>query len=501
MVDYARMVEIVNGMLQARRHRHGDVTLFLDREGVARSTAYRWKEQVAWWLEAGPEELRRLSAELEEAREVVARSAREPSAAGLRDPARELRFMAEGLTRGISTANVAALLAVAGGRRVDAKTVERRVGKLADAAPATFGCHFAGVGRVVAGDEVFLPGPLLMTVEPVSLLINGLRLADGRGAEDWKGVFAALGDLERYVSDRGRGIVAAGQEAKVPGGADQWHLLRPARQAMGHLARTAYASIGAEYGARAALEAAREAKGEKAVRRARKAYAKARRVCKRAIAEFDRLEPLMANVTEAFAYVTPDGQVNTAGRAREQVRAVLAELGETKGGQRLAAKLSGLGDPLAFTHLEALAEGLDEVSLEETGAERERTLARLVRETEAWRRHDKTSVDALAEAATSPTDRAEIEVIRAFDLAIRSSSYVECVNGRMRSVQVSRKHVGEKFLYLVAVHHNMTPFGRGSVRKGQSPAEWAGVVLPTNDWIELLERKAEELRTRAAQAG
>jgi len=63
MVDYARMIEIVNGMLQSRRHRHGDVTLFLDREGVPRPTAYRWKEHVAWSMQEGPEKLRRVSAD------------------------------------------------------------------------------------------------------------------------------------------------------------------------------------------------------------------------------------------------------------------------------------------------------------------------------------------------------------------------------------------------------------------------------------------------------
>lgn len=501
MVDYARMIEIVNGMLQSRRHRYGDVTLFLDREGVPRSTAYRWKQFVAWAMQEGPEERRRMSVELDELRRAAARTAQQPSAAALTDPARELRFMAEGLARGISTGNVAALLAAGGGRRVDPKTVERRVAGLEVAAPVVFRRHFAGVGRVAAGDEVFLPDPLLLTVEPVSLLINGLRLADGRAAEDWKEVFESLGDLDRYVSDRGRGIVAAGKEAGVAAGADQWHLLHGARQSMGSLRRTTLKSIEAEYEAQAALETARQRKGDKAIRRARKAYAKARRACKATVEDFDRLEPLMAKVTEAFAYVTADGPLNTASRARETVRDVLAEMRETQKGRALAAQLSGLSDPLAFTHLEALEEGLREVPLEEVGADRERTLARLVRETEAWRRRDKSSVDELAVAATSPADRAEIEVIRAFDVAIRSSSYVECVNGRMRSVQVTRKRVSENFLYLVAVHHNMTPFGRGSVRKGHSPAELAGVVLPSNDWIELLERTAEKLRQSAAKAG
>ncbi len=500
MVHYARVIEIVNGMLRAKRHRHGDVTLFLAREGVARSTAYRWKGQVAWSIEEGPEELRRVSAERDELQQALTRLVERPPAAGLKDPETERRFMLEAQVRGISTGDVADLLAVGGGRSVDPKTVERVVARLVAAARVVFGRYFAGVVRVAAGDEIFTPGPLLLMVDPLSLLITALRLAEGRAAEDWKEVFDIMGDLERYVSDRGLGLVAAGKEAGVPAGADQWHLLHPARQWMGSLGRASLKTIEAEYEALAALETARARKGDKAIRRARKAYAKARRACKATLEEFDRLEPLMAKVTGAFDYVTPDGHLNTASQARETVAHVVAEMGKTQKGRGLAAKLSGLSDPLAFTHLEVLEEGLREVRLDEVGEDRERLLAHLVRKTEAWRRHDKSSVEELAAAATSPADRVEIEVIRAFDLAIRSSSYVECVNGRIRLLQVSRKRVSEDFLYLVAVHHNMTPFGRGSVRKGHSPAELAGVKLPSNDWIELLELTAKELVADAAEA-
>lgn len=306
-----------------------------------------------------------------------------------------------------------------------------------------------------AGDETFLPNPLLLMVEPVSLLISGLRLANGRAAEDW-------------------------------------HLLHPARQWMASLERTCWKSIEADYKALAALEAKREHGSGKPLARAERAYAKAQRACEAALGEFDRLGPLLAKVTEAFDYVTADGRLNDAPRARQRLEDVLAEMAQTEKGQRLAAKLSGLRDPLAFTHLDALAMGLRHLRLDQVGPDRERRLARLVAETQAWRRRDKSSVDELAEAATTLADQVEVDVIRAFDLACRSSSYVECVNGRVQLAQVSRKRVSEDFLYLVAVHHNMTPFGRGSVRPGVSPARLAGVVLPTDDWIELLDLTAHE---------
>lgn len=500
MLNYPRMASVVNGMSQARRFGHGQVTAFLERAGMARSTAYRWKSQLAWWLEEGPAAFARMSAQVEELLAAGACSVAEGWPAGLGDPKMERRFILEAAMAGNSNANVAHLLAVGGGRQLDPKTIERSLREAGSAARRVFGQYFAGTGRVGAGDETFLPNPLLLMVEPLSLLISGLRLANGRAAEDWQPVFAAMKDLARVVSDRGRGIVRAAKEAGVAGGADQWHLLHPARQWMASLERTCWRSIEAEYEALAALEAKREHGSGKAVPRAQRAYAKAQQACEAALGEFDRLGPLLAKVTEAFDYVSPDGRLNTAPQARQRVDEALAEMVHSEKGQRLAAKLSGLRDPLAFTHLDALALGLRHLGLEQVGPDRGRRLARLVAEAQAWRSNHKGSLDELAKAATTLAAQVKVDVIGAFDLACRSSSYVECVNGRVQLAKVSRKRVSEDFLYLVAVHHNMAPFGRGSVRAGLSPARLAGVVLPTDDWIELLDLTAQDQKGHAAPA-
>jgi len=76
------------------------------------------------------------------------------------------------------------------------------------------------------------------------------------------------------------------------------------------------------------------------------------------------------------------------------------------------------------------------------------------------------------------------------DFAVRSSSAVECVNSRVRLVQVARKRLSEDFVYLLAVYHNMRTFGRGSARQGKTAAQLAGIELPTEDWIELLDLTA-----------
>ena len=94
----------------------------------------------------------------------------------------------------------------------------------------------------------------------------------------------------------------------------------------------------------------------------------------------------------------------------------------------------------------------------------------------------------------------ELAVLRVVDEAIRSSSHVECVNSRVRLVQAARKRMSEGFICLLAVHHNMKPFGRSSVREGWTPAELAGIHLPTHDWLELLKMTAIELDKPLVQA-
>jgi hypothetical protein len=46
----------------------------------------------------------------------------------------------------------------------------------------------------------------------------------------------------------------------------------------------------------------------------------------------------------------------------------------------------------------------------------------------------------------------------------------------------------------------MRTFGRGSVRKGNTAAELAGIVLPTQDWLELLQLTAAPHRKADANA-
>lgn len=479
MVDPTRKLRIVNGMFQARRHGHGQVTAFLAGEGVPRSTAYRWKLEVQWALGDGPEEVRRLRAELDDQRRALEGLASAKTLGDLREPGRERAFVVTAAVLGNSDTEVADLLELAGGRRLSHQTVHRYVAEASAKARRAYQRWFAGVGEVAAPDELFLGRrPLLLMVEPLSLLISGALLADRRRAEDWEPVFAAMESLERVVADRGQGIAAAAKQAGVERGADLWHLLHGARQKLGGFERACYRELEAAY---------RDASKMK----------EAEASCE----EFDRLEGLFRRIRQALDYTTADGGLNTAPRAKAVVEESLAAMRQTKKGRRLAASLAGLREACAFAHLEVLEAGLGELGLEQVGPDREATLAALVGETIAWRRRDKTPVHELAQASTDRlADRVELAVVGVVDLAVRASSAVEGVNARVRLVQVARKRLSEDFIYLLAVYHNMKPFGRGSVRAGRTPAELAGLELPTDDWLALLDLGVEARGQAPAQA-
>jgi hypothetical protein len=79
------------------------------------------------------------------------------------------------------------------------------------------------------------------------------------------------------------------------------------------------------------------------------------------------------------------------------------------------------------------------------------------------------------------------QITNVFQTAHRSSAAVENVNSRLRLYDHVKKHVGETFLSLAALYHNMTPFKDGAKREGKSPAQLLNLKLPTFDFFELLE--------------
>jgi hypothetical protein len=491
MVHYTSPWEVVNGMWSARERGHGCVSTYLRQVRVPRSTAYRWDKELHWLVESGAPELRRLRAECARLSAEVARCGEERRAEAAASRVRERALILEGAVLGTSDTEITRLASQALGRSLSHEAVNAVIAEASRRAPEVFARYFAGVGCVGAADEIFLGRkPLLLMVEPGSLLVSGLRLTERRTAAEWEPLFATMEDMERCACDGGTAVNCAAQKAGLDVQGDLFHGLRDAEAWLSRFTATCEKRLLAEDKARAALKAAEGDEVERATRRLQRAVAEADAV----VVEWDRLSDLFAQARRAFDLATPEGRLNTPGTAQAAFRAALAAMDSKPLGLPLTAKLKPFKDPRFFAHLGALERHLSALSLEQVGPDREARLGRLVAETVAWRRRDKDPVSLLRAASTgSLADEVELAVIEAVDRAVRSSSSVECVNSRIRLVQVARKRLGESFLYLLAIYHNMHTFGRGSVREGKSPAELAGIELPTSNWIDLLGLRADEV--------
>jgi len=503
MVDFRVRWEIVNGMWAARAQGHGCVSRYLRARRVPRSSAYRWKRELESLLEGGGRAVRRLRRERDQLAATLAQVSQAPEGDGELRGRREWAFIVEAAVVGNSDEEVATLLRRAGGRSLSHQTIHSRIAEAAAVARVVYERYFAGVGTVAAGDEIYLGrSPLLLMVGPLSLLISGLRLAERATAKAWEPLFAQRGGLEGCGADGGRALGQAAANADVPVHADMFHLLRPARLALARLERTYGPKRKALAEAEQDVDQAQFLGGKDAGRGPSQRRRRAQEAAERVVEEYCRLGDLLERVAEAFAWTTPEGKVRTAGEARAIVAEAIEEMKQTPEGRPLAKDVARVERcEAAFTHLEVLESGLSALHLEQAGPDREATLAKLVAETVAWRRKDKDPVAVLEAASTgSLADEVEIAVIKLVDRAIRSSSYVECVNARIRLVQVARKRLSEDFICLLAVYHNLKLFGRGSVRAGKTPAELAGIELPTWDWIELLDLTARELAQAAEDA-
>ena len=485
--DFATKVRVVNALCANEgRYGYGPLCGYLRREGVPRSTAYAWKKRFRWLVLYGGMAMARLEREVRELRvdNQALRLASEREQQADRDRVR--RFILEAAVRINSESDIACLVEVAFGKGLSHQTVHRQIKEAGAKARVAFKQHFEGRGQQGAADEIFLgSSPLLLVVHPRSLGITGLRLAQGRTGQDWEPVLAGMEELEYLTSDEARGLGKGAQQAGKRRGSDMFHLLRGGGAELARQERACYGKMEQEY---QALRKKGEAEGQGKLRardRARADYNRARRACEQALSEYDRLAGLFVQMRNAFEYLDEDGHVNTPARARRQVDEALAAMGTTPEGQRLCAKLKGLKGLATFVFLEVLQEGLGVLGLEQIGPDREKRLGRLVRHVLNWRRtHKETYLDPDPDLGSPKLQQ---QVLECVDRAVRASSSVECVNGRIRVAQVVKKHFGEDSVYLLAIHHNMSPFGRGSVRVGKSPAELMGLDLPTNDWIELLD--------------
>ena len=427
------------------------------------------------------------------------------------DAERQAEFAATAQALGVSLTAAHALLGVLLGPAAPSRA---RLGRLSRQAAGRAAQALAELDRVsrprarqLAADEIFVGRrPVLVTVEQDSRCLLGSRLAAGRASATWAEELGPYAAAEQLARDGGQGlrkglerVNAARRRAGQPPIADQedhFHLLQRggrAFRAVYHKARRA--SRKAEQ-ARQALD-----------RRRRRGLSTAGRGqavqhwWRRAEAALDRWieqERPWRRLQAALRLFSPAGELNSRARAEAEVQAALAQLTGPEWA-RLRRRLVG---PEAFPFLDRVQAQWAAVPVAaelRTAAVRVEGLRRqpaaFAGDGPAARvRRGVLLASGLVRALAGPAGATALALVRAvLGGAWRSSSSAEGINSVLRMQQARQQRMTQGLLDLKRLSWNLHTFGTGP-RKGQSPYQRLGLVLPPGTWWALLKKPPEQLR-------
>ena len=498
--------------------RHGDVSRQAQAAGCSRQAAYehaaKVHQAVADAQQPGPsreellEQLQQLQQENRQLWQALEDTIDFPKA-------KQQQFAVTAVARGLSNAQVVALLAVLLGARAPSRATVGRWAQQAGQKAGRLLQRLDGLCRPLVGalalDEIFCRRrPTLVAVEPASLACVLAQKAPDCTGETWAEALQPWDRLERVVADAGRGIHKGvqlyarrrplGPRPPLDVGLDLFHPCRDAatalRQAWGGAERVwrrwddKQAALGRlrwrgvpwrnpEY--HSAEVAASSAKGQAA----------------RALAQAERQQAAWHRARGAFELFGPDGRLNDRAQAEAEIEAALPELA----GKAWSKVRTFLGDERALSFLDQLHRELEAA---EPRAELRPALVQLWRLRRA-RRRDGTAV---AQAAVQQVVCAKLaadwgasyrRVARVLSGVVRASSAVEGMNSVWRMHQDRHRTMTQGLLDLKRLYWNCQVFRQGK-RKGQCPYRLLGLRLPTYDPWALLQMDPDELTQEVSTA-
>jgi hypothetical protein len=431
-------------------------------------------------------------------------------------PAKQHEFTVTATAMGLSLNQVLVLLALIRGAqaRPGRSTIQRWLQAAAHAA----GCVLKALDRqcqalVLVGclDEIFFHRrPVLVGVEPASLVWFLGRKADDRTGTTWSKALHDWTALEYVLADAGTGLqagIAAVQQQRrrkdgqpaLENGLDVFHTTQEARRVL----RLSWNRVDHLW-AQAEAASRRVALAQQQGQDARGVAATARAAWTKAEAAFGQYERSEAGWTIAHAALQvfrPDGQLNDRAWAREQVALALPQLSG-----RDWTKVRGfLQAEEAWTFLDRLHRQLQEAE------PRDDVRGELVRLWWLRRQRPRATTPGAVGGAGHVADLVQQVVCQQRDAnwpesyravarvlrqTVRASSAVECMNSVIRMHQARHRTVPQGLLDLKRLYWNCREF-RGGKRRGRCPYEHLGLKLPSYDFWGLLQG---EMITALAEA-
>ena len=490
---------------------YGDVTRQARQRLVSRQRIYRESQRTLEDLEGA-----KLGAALAELRERLA--VEEAEAASLRrrlsqavelTPDRLREFAATGEARGVSLADVRALLEVLLGRKAPSVATLGRWTKQAGAEAAALlrvlDAHARPRVRQASADEIYVKAPVLMVVEPESLCWMTGRWSETADGEAWTREFGAFGSLEQVRRDGGKGLSqgvrrvdAARRKEGRAGLADQldhFHTVRAGTRALRQVESRAREAFGRAEAAQEAVRK-RQAQGLNANAAGRRASRRWKRA-EQAMDAWASVERAWRRTREALALFTPEGELNSRARAEAELSETLPLLPEAD----FAKAKRMLRQPQTLTYLDEAHRklaALPSPDLREAAVRLEgvrRRPERLPGENRpaAAGRALLLACATLLTAAGQAGEATRKAVRDILHTTWRASSLVEGINSVLRMHQARHRRLTQGLLDLKRLYWNCRRLRTGR-RRGQSPYQHLGLRLPEGrPWWELLKMTPEQL--------
>jgi hypothetical protein len=497
---------------------YGEVTRQAQQRGVSRQTIYREAAATQACLEAAQDKQQddALHLQVQQLQQSVAELQRQLAGAVLLTPEVQARFAAEAEANGVSLPIASLLLRQLHPKALGVAQLGRlvqQVGKKAGSLLAVFDELTHALVRQAAPDEIYVPAPVLMVVEPESLCWTTGQITPQVTGEVWATQLGVFPHLEQATRDAGRalhkgvGIVNAQRRAQgLPPVADQldhFHTIREGNRAQ---------AKGEHRWQRLFRQAEESQRDVDERRRAGQAVpgglvAKTNALWKRAERDLDQLQASAGawkKTQAALRLFTPEGELNT----RAKAQAVLAQTMPQLQGADFAKTRRFLQNPRTLTYLDEVERKLEALPVPPE-------LKQAAIRTEGLRRHPELLegegpqagalrgvllvCSLLLSKAGQAGSNAQGAVRKILRTTWRASSMVEGINSVLRMHQRRHRKITQGLLDLKRLYWNCHAFRTGH-RKRHSPYQLLGLRLPEGlDWWDIIKLTPEQLRHRLSE--
>ena len=353
-------------------------------------------------------------------------------------------------------------------------------------------------------DEIFASNtPIIVTVEPISLAILRIELAEKRDHITWNTHFKELQDNHfsplGLVGDRGKGIVQACNETfnTISYQPDIFHdFMALSKIILVTLEKAAYKAIQYEYDRQSIIGSA---VSDEIIAKRLASYEKACQQALEVIELYDQSHYLFGEIQQLLEFVDENGCFRQPQQVRQDILAALKLL-ESLDNEKLCSAVA------------TLKAHLDEILLYMRKAQQvHKELSQMIGDEDllkalciAWASDHKLYQNPTAKQKAYLKDLRDFSlqycqlivpkrhkemkeyVFKALDTIVRASSLIEAVNSLIRPyLNTCKGQITQEMLNLIMFYHNHRKFNHGK-RKGKAPIELLTGQKLDKHWLDIL---------------